>query len=464
MEQLNPLEDNISPASPLAAPAPAPKKHRAKKVVLWIVGTLAVLVIVFLFLPSVLSLFNPDIEHINDEDLALKVVDISNKDDNAFYDLIKLDDLPKDTSGLSAFPFSPSTTARLSDKAFMDAFLGDYHAAFETFDNATHRSYFQEPYSANPLLPLDQRLPQMSNWRWVARMEAVRARYLATTGTGTEAMRVAMDSAALAEKMLESPQPTLIAYLVGLAHKNIALEAITTIMSSSTVSKADSKVFTSELETMKDTSQGLAAAFRHEYQSGKAGLMKPIDDSAIKGAYDAPILLVGSARKYYFQRNATISLIAEDYRRMISGALESCMFARKEGDYTHYYEMLDRPWLMYFEKNLIGEMLARVVDASFSSVFDRRCADISHVSATQTLIAIRAYKKDTGSLPQTLDQLVPEYIAKVPDDPFSGKPMIYDPTRKIIYSIGNNRINDGGTTGVNTDWYAMKDQVIEIPF
>jgi hypothetical protein len=50
-----------------------------------------------------------------------------------------------------------------------------------------------------------------------------------------------------------------------------------------------------------------------------------------------------------------------------------------------------------------------------------------------------------GKLPENLQALVPTYLAAVPDDPFDGKPFRYSPEKKIVYSVGKNLVDDGGS-------------------
>jgi hypothetical protein len=62
-------------------------------------------------------------------------------------------------------------------------------------------------------------------------------------------------------------------------------------------------------------------------------------------------------------------------------------------------------------------------------------------------LAVRLLAVDhQGQLPATLDGLVPTYLVAVPDDPFSGRPFRYirDAKRPIVYSVGNDGIDDGG--------------------
>jgi hypothetical protein len=64
----------------------------------------------------------------------------------------------------------------------------------------------------------------------------------------------------------------------------------------------------------------------------------------------------------------------------------------------------------------------------------------------QVALALAAYRADTGRYPARLKELTPKYIAVVPGDLFSGKPLIYRPTGSgyLFYSVGVNGIDEGG--------------------
>ena len=79
-----------------------------------------------------------------------------------------------------------------------------------------------------------------------------------------------------------------------------------------------------------------------------------------------------------------------------------------------------------------------------------------------TDLAIRLFQQDNGRLPQSLDELVPKYLATVPTDPYADKPLRYraDGNAYTLYSIGSDRVDNGGTPksfginppGVDWDW------------
>jgi hypothetical protein len=63
-------------------------------------------------------------------------------------------------------------------------------------------------------------------------------------------------------------------------------------------------------------------------------------------------------------------------------------------------------------------------------------------------LAIRLYELDHGSRPQQLRELVPEYLAELPADPFGDGRATYmyhpDADPPVLYSIGSNGVDDGG--------------------
>ena len=63
----------------------------------------------------------------------------------------------------------------------------------------------------------------------------------------------------------------------------------------------------------------------------------------------------------------------------------------------------------------------------------------------QIRAAIALYQRQHGKLPETLDALCPEFLPKVPLDPFSGKPLRYRITQEgwLVWSVGPDLTDDG---------------------
>lgn len=71
---------------------------------------------------------------------------------------------------------------------------------------------------------------------------------------------------------------------------------------------------------------------------------------------------------------------------------------------------------------------------------------IAHERLLVAELALRCYESEKGRVPAGLEQLVPQYLQRVPLDPFNGRPVIYRPqgTNWLVYSVGPDGVDDGG--------------------
>lgn len=109
--------------------------------------------------------------------------------------------------------------------------------------------------------------------------------------------------------------------------------------------------------------------------------------------------------------------------------------------------------------NALGRHIWRIVSSTLDSVIHLTCCTESDLSATRLLLACRAYEETTGHLPETLEALVPDYLPAVPRDPFDGAPFRYSAERRLVYSVGENLKDDGGTDGRERGRRRAKDLV-----
>jgi hypothetical protein len=61
-------------------------------------------------------------------------------------------------------------------------------------------------------------------------------------------------------------------------------------------------------------------------------------------------------------------------------------------------------------------------------------------------LAVRAFQLEHQRLPDSLDQLVPDYLSKLPTDPYDGRPLRYqrEDSRYVVYSVGVDAVDNGG--------------------
>jgi hypothetical protein len=59
-------------------------------------------------------------------------------------------------------------------------------------------------------------------------------------------------------------------------------------------------------------------------------------------------------------------------------------------------------------------------------------------------MAIEGFERENGRLPQNLEELVPKYLARVPDDPYGAGPLRYRASRDLylVYSVGEDGDDD----------------------
>jgi hypothetical protein len=100
----------------------------------------------------------------------------------------------------------------------------------------------------------------------------------------------------------------------------------------------------------------------------------------------------------------------------------------------------------------IGDLLVCLMMPAMGKV--QQAEDRSHQTQDNLAVAFALawYQRDHGRYPKTLDALAPKYLAKVPQDRFSGKPLIYRPAANgyLLYSVGPNGKDEGGRSYSDT--------------
>ena len=83
---------------------------------------------------------------------------------------------------------------------------------------------------------------------------------------------------------------------------------------------------------------------------------------------------------------------------------------------------------------------------TMSTTINLHLRGIAHLDCARAAVAAERFRLATGRLPETLDELVPDYLDAVPTDPFDEAPLRLATTDTgiVIYSIADNRVDDGG--------------------
>ena len=101
--------------------------------------------------------------------------------------------------------------------------------------------------------------------------------------------------------------------------------------------------------------------------------------------------------------------------------------------------------------NLLGkEFLSNLVPTLESALTEKDMIEVS-LSSAQTLLAVKCFQSAQGRLPESLSELVPDYLKEVPRDPFDGQPLRYSAEKRILYSVGDDLEDGGGSKEVDRD-------------
>jgi len=99
-----------------------------------------------------------------------------------------------------------------------------------------------------------------------------------------------------------------------------------------------------------------------------------------------------------------------------------------------------------FRRRSDGSLLLQITITSYGRARDANLDTLSSVRQAHIAMAITRYRLKHGTSPSQLQVLVPDELPAIPLDPFDGQPMKYrvEAGDAIVYSIGKNRVDDGG--------------------
>lgn len=397
-----------------------------------------------------------DIAPIDDSDLRLEKVVVADSE-NAYFDLIKIDKViyyPEEKKQVIADMVAGKTW----DAQLAQELISKNAEAFGYFATASLNPKFQDPPFADPVnITPDAIILTLNITRNMAILSAVKSLSFAKQGKDKEAIEEAMRSVNIGQK-IQNSQGTLIHYLVGSAMKGIGLRATQKILETSKLKTSELKKYSQELDKYYKNEEGLILALKADHyiifsalEMVHSGLAEGYKES--KGILNQVLtpedadVVEKLSNLYSFEINKTKLLHADLFRSQIDDLRRPCLamhgFAKREPDISSLVESLNFDELKKVE-NAIGIIFRDVTAKSIGGITTKRCQEDALVGTTQTMFALKAFKNDTKKYPATLDELVPKYLDVIPTDPFDGKPLKYSAEKKIVYSVGEDKRDDGG--------------------
>jgi hypothetical protein len=201
---------------------------------------------------------------------------------------------------------------------------------------------------------------------------------------------------------------------------------------------------------------GLGNAFRLEYLAAAA----IIDD---KKARRVPLFYHPFPELPYaeimLKPNRTKNQMVHRFQELIDDA--SVPFERQESRKNQDWRRLF--WPVLFTTNPVGEANLIALTYGWDLTLAGKCVANVDGAATQTLLGLKAWQSKHHELPESLDALVPHYLDHLPVDDFSGKPLLYSKSRKVIWAAIEPPVElDHAPAGFST----LRDDtlVFRIPF
>jgi hypothetical protein len=110
--------------------------------------------------------------------------------------------------------------------------------------------------------------------------------------------------------------------------------------------------------------------------------------------------------------------------------------------------------LVYAEPTLdVGPLTALVLDSErMRDTLAKEPYYESQFGLLAVSLALRAYKLEKGGYPNNLFELIPDYLERIPDDPFAPRRALQyrtEQTNYVLYSVGPDRVDNGGTESTN---------------
>jgi hypothetical protein len=234
--------------------------------------------------------------------------------------------------------------------------------------------------------------------------------------------------------------PSLIGLLVRVAEQTITKIAIERVLAQGTVSEPQLKKLQELLQREADDDglyqvmRGERAAIHQMYLSvrdGKATISQVLNNGGNSGPSATGRLL-----------DAFPNVILKgypDFLRMMNERVEACKL--EPGLRDDALHKLDE------EARTKGNLMTRMMFPAVGKVSNASQRTQAWMRCATVAVAAERYRLKVGAWPPTLDRLVEEgLLAKVPTDPYDGKLLrwIRTPTGAIVYSVGADRIDNGG--------------------
>jgi hypothetical protein len=277
-----------------------------------------------------------------------------------------------------------------------------------------------------PPASADEAMPYLGAFRSVARRFIMEAEVRRLDGHWRAAADSALDALAMAQDA--KTQGTLISHLVGIACEAIALASLDRTVPGLTT--AECRDVLTRLQQIIVRRPSMADTFAGEERWGRLSFKRLVADPSFLRKY----LAGGEQPMNEGQIDAVLASMPQAWSLM-----------------GGYYETLRQSAaLPYWERRADlappDNLYLQIMSPRFGRNMFRDSRALALLRLNELQLAAQAYVMDKGQPPAQLADLVTEYIAQIPPDPFTGEPLRATMRNNtlVIYSVGPDGFDDGG--------------------
>jgi hypothetical protein len=322
-------------------------------------------------------------------------------------------------------PDSPGS--RIAEvRELLKKYDGTFQAIFEAARQSGHCSFpvqFEDGLKA--------RLDHVNALRNVARLVKLQLRVRAGDGDIQGAMQSLSALVAAADAV--NNEPVLVEYLVSLALSGYALGESLFLLNECSLSD-DQLLQMQSLLSRLDARAGLTPAIYGERAQGYYAFHHPglILDIPALVKFDGQLMQPVDCQTYLEWSRDLIDYSREDFPLALDHAEQ--FDARVQ---TLMKQPIERFW----------HVTTLLLFPAVPTVFKACGKSMAYQEITLAAIAAERHRLKNGSFPRSIEELTPEFLPEVPLDPFDGKAirLLHRDDQLVIYSVGVNRVDDGGT-------------------
>jgi hypothetical protein len=136
--------------------------------------------------------------------------------------------------------------------------------------------------------------------------------------------------------------------------------------------------------------------------------------------------------RFWFKPNRTLNHFHVQTRWFIAHAITPSN-ARREFNPVSWDDQIDRGWIKWLDPGADSKLAMDLFDYTNAEHLHWLNSHFFFERAMVISLALESWKLDhAGQMPLTLEELVPTYLERIPQDPISGKDIHWDPSTRLL--------------------------------